>query len=261
MRILLLPRNSFLAFSTLVVAGVFPNALFAFTSNANVRSLHQASHARYVTRLAYSDKENQENDSCLFDDASWEVLNQRLGKLRLDVLEKEVSRPPNAQLSACDFVQELLDGILHNEDPLPESGFRLLLRTATDEWKQALYQSVAAPPNAPEDVVASALGQAMARPGNQYALLVDDEPTHGKDKDHPAYIATFPFEPLDYFDGTAWVECRLRDPTDGTLLVSTGWTLQRNEQGAWLVAGLDWQDFRDGFRPGVGRQEWMRICE
>ena len=181
----------------------------------------------------------------------WQVLSERVMKLRLDVLEKELQMPPNPRLSACEFVQELLQRILHNEDPLPESGFRLLLRTATEDWKDALYESVGAPRTANEDVVASALGEAMGRKDNQYALLVGEA--------DESYVATFPFEPLDYCDGTAWVECRLRDKKDNRLLVSTGWNLRQNKEGAWMVAGIDWQDFRDKFRPGVGREEWMRL--
>lgn len=224
--------------------------------------------SRPQTCLAYNnDKGNYPNSD---QGGGWQVLNQRLHQIRLDVLEKELQMPPNPRLSAVEFVQQLLQHVLHNEDPLPESGFRLLLRTATDEWKRALYDSVGAPLTASEDVVASALGEAMGRPDNQYALLVGgqaDDDDDSSDKHHhyqPAivqtYIPTFPSEPLDYYDGTAWVECRLRDPADNSLLVSTGWELRRNQEGAWMVARMDWQDFRDKFRPGVGREEWMRVC-
>ena len=205
--------------------------------------------SRSKTALAYS--EDGQQDSSAFE-GGLKILNERLQQLRLEVLEKEVGRPPNARLAACDFVRELLRCILDNEDPLPDSGFRVLLRTSTDEWKNAIYHSVGAPPNASEDAVASALGEAIGRPDNQYALLVGEA---------EEYFPTFPFEPLDYYDGTAWVECQLRDKKNDSLLVSTGWQLQRNKDGAWMVAGIDWQDFRDKFRPGVGREEWMRsIC-
>ena len=222
----------------------------------------------------YNNSNNNDNDdSNNSAGSSWQVLNERLYQIRLDVLEKELQMPPHPRLSACDFVQQLLQHVLHNEDPLPESGFRLLLRTATDEWKQALYDSVGAPLTAPEDVVASALGEALSRPNNQYALLVgsgaeddddDDENNSNTSSSTSAvessYVATFPHEPLDYYDGTAWVECHLRDKHDNKLLVSTGWELRRNPEGAWMVAKIDWQDFRDKFRPGVGREEWMRLC-
>ena len=77
-----------------------------------------------------------------------------------------------------------------------------------------------------------------------------------------------------------WVESRLRSPEDDQLLVVVGWSLQRrlveDEQEAlnsnnsscniskftpcWFLDGIDWQDFRDEFRPGIGREEWERIC-
>lgn len=80
-----------------------------------------------------------------------------------------------------------------------------------------------------------------------------------------------------------WIESRLRSPNDDQLLAVVGWSLQRRqipqeEQGynnssnhfdssntnnyvsCWLLDGIDWQDFRDEFRPGIGREEWERIC-
>lgn len=238
----MLRRKSFL--TTVLVGWV--TVLDLSTCSSAFTQGHSIS--RPQTSLAYN--EDGQQDSSAFE-GDLQILNERIQRLRLDVLEKEVERPPNARLSACDFVKELLRCVLDNADPLPESGFRVLLRTATDEWKDAIYHAVGAPPNASEDMVASALGEAIGRPDNQYALLVGEA---------EEYFSTFPNEPLDYYDGTAWVECRLRDKRDDSLLVCTGWQLQRNKDGAWMVAGIDWQDFRDKFRPGVGREEWMRIC-
>ena len=215
------------------------------------------------TTLFYSnDGNDNDNNNANTDEQDWQLLNQRLQQMRLEVMEQELARPPHANLSATDFVQQLLACIWQHEDPTPEAGFRLLLRTATAEWKAALYSAVGAPLTANEDVVASALGQAMGRPDNQYAILVgvSDSNTNDDEQTVQEYIPTFPAEPLDYYDGTAWVECRLRDKRDNSLLVSTGWQLRRREDGAWMVAGIDWQDFRDKFRPGIGREEWMRIC-
>jgi hypothetical protein len=77
-----------------------------------------------------------------------------------------------------------------------------------------------------------------------------------------------------------WIESRLRSPKDDQLLAVVGWSLQRrqiiqeqhgynssdfhsnadNFMSCWLLDGIDWQDFRDEFRPGIGRDEWERIC-
>jgi len=66
---------------------------------------------------------------------------------------------------------------------------------------------------------------------------------------------------LDYLDGKCWLEAQLRDPkTAGKLWAMLGWSLIQNDQKAWLIDCIDWQDFRDDFRPGIGREEWMRNC-
>ena len=77
-----------------------------------------------------------------------------------------------------------------------------------------------------------------------------------------------------------WIESRLRSPKDDELLTVVGWSLQRRQivqkgwdnrssycsnntytlSACWLLDGIDWQDFRDEFRPGIGREEWERIC-
>ena len=104
----------------------------------------------------------------------------------------------------------------------------------------------------------------MGRPHNQFAILVGE----GED-----YVLDFSAtDPLDFGDGTCWVECRLRDKYSGKLLVITGWDLicqqQRQRVGnagnfndgsneVWMVDWIYWQDFRDEFRPGIGREEWL----
>jgi hypothetical protein len=169
-------------------------------------------------------------------DSDRQLLEERLTEMRAQVYEEEYRRPPNPNLSPIEFVDELLKALYDNGVPLPDSGFRLLLRASTKQWRRKVYQSVAAPEVANEEAVASTLGEAMARPHNQFAILV------GEAED---YVATFPTEPIDYSDGTCWLECRLRDPEDDTLFAVTGWSLvQRKTDGAWLVDGIDWQDFR-----------------
>ena len=65
------------------------------------------------------------------------------------------------------------------------------------------------------------------------------------DKAEDYYTIEFPYDTLDYYDGTAWLECRLRNKETDTLLVVLGWSMQKREDGAWLVDGIDWQDFRE----------------
>jgi hypothetical protein len=231
------------------------------------------------------------NDDSSFD---WPVLQARLDEMRLKICEFEnFHQPPNANLDAYDFVTQLLHGLWDDSNPMPDAGYRRLLRSSTPSWQEKLYQSVGAPyPAANIDVVASALHDAMARPDNQFALLLEE--THeqhqttrtassrsrrsrhdnhnrddaGEEKEEVAYRISFPHEALDYADGTCWLECQLRsaanngdDDEDDKLLVSTGWELRRRaSDNAWLVERIDWQDFREAFRPGIGRQEWTRVC-
>jgi hypothetical protein len=35
---------------------------------------------------------------------------------------------------------------------------------------------------------------------------------------------------------------------------------RQEDDGAWLIDGIDWQDFWDEYRPGIGREELERIC-
>lgn len=180
------------------------------------------------------------------DDPSDEygVLRARIVEVRRRQLEDGYRRPPNPSLQPVEFVSELLRALWNNSDPLPDSGFRLLLRASTKSWRRRLYDAVAAPGHASEEVVASAVGEAMARPRNQYGILV------GEDE---AYYASFPTDVLDYGDGTSWVECQLRDKATDALLAILGWELaQRDADGAWLVSQIDWQDFR-GTRVRIDR--------
>ena len=44
-------------------------------------------------------------------------------------------------------------------------------------------------------------------------------------------------------------------------LVKLGWELSRREaDGCWVTRAWHWHDFRDEFRPGLGQEEWPRIC-
>jgi len=170
---------------------------------------------------------------------------------------------------------------------LPDSGYRTLIRASTNTWKSALRKSIGAPENVTEEQFVSALQTAMSRPNNQYQILVSDSDidvnvettsSHGdddddndndntivntknKDKHKEKYHLYFPGDIFEYDEGKAWVESQLRHPKTGKLLAILGWSLiQREQDNAWIVDWIDWQDFRDEFRPGIGREEWDRIC-
>jgi hypothetical protein len=186
-----------------------------------------------IRHLFYS---NDKSSGYRYDSSDYNILEARLCELRRRALEADYKRPPNSSLQPIDFVSELLWALWNNSDPLPDSGFRLLLRASTKQWRRKLYDAVAAPDHANEEAVASAMGTAMARPRNQYGILVGED-------EH--YYAVFPTDVLDYGDGNCWVECQLRDKSSDRLLAILGWELERRESdGAWLVSSIDWQDFR-----------------
>ncbi|CAJ1937772.1 unnamed protein product [Cylindrotheca closterium] len=181
-----------------------------------------------------------------FPQEDMELLHDRIRTLKVSILEDELKRPPNTSTSPTELVQNIIQGLLHPFDPLPDAGFRLILRTATKKWKRRILHSVGANDDADAEIVASALGAAIGRPDNQFAILV------GEGENFTVELS----EPLNFGD-ECWLECRLRDKNTSKLLVITGWNLVL-EDGMWLVDNIDWQDFRESFRPGIGREEWMR---
>mmetsp|Transcript_15008 Transcript_15008/g.36664 ORF Transcript_15008/g.36664 Transcript_15008/m.36664 type:complete len:233 (+) Transcript_15008:34-732(+) len=204
---------------------------------------HDVIHLKNSLLFASYDKDDA---SSSFHQADMELLHDRIRTLKVEILEDELKRPPNTSTSPTELVQNIIQGLLNPFDPLPDAGFRLILRTATNKWKRRILQSVGANDHSNNEIVASALGTAIGRPGNQFAILV------GEGEKFCLEIS----EPLNFGD-ECWLECRLRDKNTSELLVITGWNLLL-EDGMWLVDNIDWQDFREKFRPGIGREEWMR---
>jgi hypothetical protein len=129
-----------------------------------------------------------------------------------------------------------------------------------------------------EEQIIPALGRLFSRPKQQFAILMGIENSN--------YMIEFPTEVVEWSDDEVWFECRLRDKYHDTLLVVLGWTMLRKQQMqysniiddydiddvnnnsnnqnnnfySWYIHSIEWQDFRDEYRPGIGREEWERIC-
>jgi len=58
-------------------------------------------------------------------------------------------------------------------------------------------------------------------------------------------------------DDEAFLRVRLEDASDAH--VTLGWELERR-RGVWLTSRWYWHDFRPEFHPGIGQEEWTRIC-
>lgn len=148
--------------------------------------------------------------------------------------------------TATDFLKELIPSLARGD------GGSQLLGASSDSWRAAIFEAVgASDATMDEAVVATILQDAMSKSDNQFAILM------GKAEQ---FVATFPSDVVDYKnDGTAWVECRLRNVDTDELLVTMGISVvQRGGGGGWLISSLDWQDFREQFYPGLSGREWVR---
>jgi len=237
--------------------------VLSFTMNIRHLAPNASKKISSGIRLKYHDEEEEDggepinNDTLVDKNAS--QLQQRLYLMRAEIYSQQTHLPPNSNLNPIEFITAIL-GQLH-QPTTPQSGYRTLIRSCSDEWKGELRKSIGVPNDMDisEETFVNALGEAIARPRNQYEILVQEEEDGSGS---PVYVLYFPGEVVDYqdSDGMCWVETQLRSPIGGTLFAILGWSLVTNDNGAWMVDKLDWQDFRDEFRPGIGREEWMRIC-
>ena len=145
-----------------------------------------------------------------------------------------------------DSLKQLLE---HLDGP---DGGRKLYQASSPSWQAAIQAAVGAPGTANANLVADALQQAMARPHNQFAILM------GNHDDNQDFEAIFPTDPVVNDDSAIWVECQLRETGTNELLVDMGLNLIQTENGEWKIDDLQWQDFRDAFYPGLSGREWLR---
>lgn len=155
------------------------------------------------------------------------------------------SSSTRSSTSAIEFLQSLLDDLVQKSDATS------LIEKSSHGWRTAIYEAVGAPASADPSLVSKSLTSAMSKPDNQFAILL------GKAEE---FVVQFPSDTVDYIqEGHAFVEVQLREPRTDELLVTMGLQLeQRASDGQWLVAKLDWQDFRDQFYPGLSGREWLR---
>jgi len=108
---------------------------------------------------------------------------------------------------------------------------------------------------------ATSLAIAVSDPSSQYHLLVDDR-----------LGVVFPSEPVFWEDGAlerCWLEVALElsfegDP-HGFTAAKLGWECERpaamaSDLQGWRTSSITWHDFRPDFTPGLGQEDWPRIC-
>lgn len=190
-------------------------------------------------------KDDDDNDKNDFISS----LMERVKEMRNSMYEHDIKLMQ--QLSPEHFVRNILVSLRDSDAILADSGLKFLLKYSTPKWKRKIFNSIGAPYDASDEIAAQALGAAIGRPNNQYGILVNES-----DGD---FMISFSSDIVALDDSSCWVECRFINPKDGSLLVMTGWELElSDDKNFWLIDRIDWQDFRDTFRPGIGREEWMR---
>jgi len=174
------------------------------------------------------------NANSMVDQNSFQ-LQQRLNQMRVEIYSQQIHLPPNPNLNPTQFITVILEQLQNPNMPL--SGYRTLIRSSSDEWKNQLRLSIGVPNDAEisEETFVITLGEAISRPKNQYEILVQD---NGDGSGAPVYALYFPADVVDYEDGKCWVESRLRHPESGILFAILGWSLVMDENDAWLVDTL-----------------------
>lgn len=235
------------------------------------------------------------NSSSIASNLDMNAFQRRKQKLALQNRKQKWHQPPNPLLeNPIDFVEAILE--VFKKRNSYNDGALCLLQASTPSWRRLLFNSVGAPSDATDDQVSHTLQNALERPNNQFAILVnkidevvnDNGNGNGNGNDLSATSICsywdFPTDPFQFeeYDNEkdetidfCFIESRLRSPKDDSLMVVVGWALQRRRRQSgynnnldtdddldsfWLLDGIDWQDFRDEFRPGIGREEWERIC-
>ena len=149
---------------------------------------------------------------------------------------------PEPAYTPQEVISLTLDALQSNDEPQPSFGTALLRRFSTEEFQMA---------GEPQRLPPPALTAFFTT--NQYNLLLDREGASWY----------FPAETCSFDDENAWQEVRFESDGaaagENALLVKLGWSLVRSK-GCWLTESVDWHDFRPDFRPGIGQEEWPRIC-
>lgn len=252
------------------------------TSNAFITTIIPSSSLRWELYIGFAqnnaaDAQKQQQLS-VEDELFLERFKRRRNDAALKVESERLERPPSNSSYFEDpknVIAAILNGLLRPHEPVPFFGYEILYSSCTKHWQDVLRKSVGATIGTEIELIYRALSASMEREHNQFGILVglgtdhndvvtasssESKQQNGNDYDEEEYYTIeFPWDTLDYYDGTAWLECRLREKQSDELLCVLGWSLEKSD-GSWLVNGIDWQDFRERYRPGVGREEWERIC-
>ena len=142
----------------------------------------------------------------------------------------------------ADFRKLLATGLTPTDAFTPVDVAALTLRALKTGDERFLHR-FSTPDFAPAGV--KRRGSTFEGLGNgQYALLREE---YTADLDDDVLV----------LDDEAFLRVRLEDESDAH--VTLGWEL-RLQRGCWLTSRWHWHDFRPEFHPGIGEEEWTRIC-
>ena len=156
---------------------------------------------------------------------------------------------PSAAYSPQEVIELTLSALQNNDDPKPHSGTALFRRFSSERF------ALAGEPRPDDDRRLSPPELTAFFRSSQYGLLLE-----------PACYSqwAFPSETCSFDDDEAWQEVVFESQAgrrgENTLLAKLGWSLVRDGGGCWVTDDISWHDFRDSYRPGLGQEEWPRIC-
>jgi len=159
---------------------------------------------------------------------------------------------PGVESTPEQVINQTLRLLRQNDEPYINHGVQVLLRLASDRFKLQLRWLLG---SSRQPRVLSSL---FSNHDSQFHLLFCQ------------YDHSFPLDTFHVDDDRVFVEVQFDAPEGGCgdqtgrqwsgMLAKLGFEMIRGEDGAWLFDSIIWHDFRDGFRPGIGQEEWPRIC-
>ena len=182
-----------------------------------------------------------------FNPADFDLLRKRVSRVKEDSLVV-----PGVGLEPEQVISQTLKLLQHNDEPYCNAGVEVLLRLASDRFKLQLRWLVGSSQKA------GVLSSVFRNPDSQFHLLMCSYDHH------------FPLDTYHIDDNRVFVDVQFDAPEGGGgdgkgrkwqgMLAKLGFEMVRREDGVWLFDSIIWHDFRDGFRPGIGQEEWPRIC-
>eukprot|EP00961_Rhodomonas_salina_P190476 2569920-Rhodomonas_salina.2 len=192
-------------------------------------------------------RDSEPDGSSAFDRADIDLLRKRMSKVKEDSIAI-----PGPELTPEEVITQTLKSLQNIDDPYFDAGVEVLLRLASDRFKLQLRWLVGSSQKP------GVLSSVFRNENTQFHLLLCAHEHH------------FPFDTYHIDDHRVFVDCQIDAPQSGSgdakgrkwtgMMAKLGFEMIRDDGGVWLFDSIIWHDFRDGFRPGIGQEEWPRIC-